>query len=172
MHRELPQQRTSVATDRLLQTGARRTTARVAVIETLAGADTHLSIGQIHEQVHSRHEAITLSTVHRTVGFLLAHEIVHVLAWPWEALYGLADARHSHIICIGCGSVGEIDPELLEPASQSMRAGSGFALLHGGQTLLGHCARCQLQASSARKVEAAEAGSWYPGHVLTPLAKS
>lgn len=159
-------QRRQVATDRLEQTGARRTTARVAVIETLAQADDHLSIGEIHRRVHAAHEGITLSTVHRTVGFLLAHEIVHVLAWPWEARYGLADARHSHIVCLGCGSVAEVAPDVLGAAASSVQRQSGFTPLGAGQTLLGHCADCRQAAGPG-----SEPASWYPGSVLTPLAR-
>jgi Fur family transcriptional regulator, ferric uptake regulator len=160
-------QRLEAAISRLEQTGARRTTARVAVIETLARADQHLSIGEIYRRVHDRHDAITLSTVHRTVGFLLSHEIVHVLAWPREALYGLADGRHSHLVCVGCGQVGEVPPDLLAPAARELEGESGFALLDGGQTLLGRCPDCRRRGADA---DGAAAGSWYPGHVLNPLS--
>jgi Fe2+ or Zn2+ uptake regulation protein len=160
-------QRLEAAFHRLEHTGTRRTTARVAVIETLADADQHLSIAEIFRRVHADHPAITLSTVHRTVGFLLAHEIVHVLAWPREALYGLADRRHSHLVCVGCGQVGEVPPDLLDGAAGALREQSDFDLLDGGQTLLGRCPDCRHRSPDTTT---AEAGSWYPGHVLTPLA--
>ncbi|HVX44582.1 MAG TPA: Fur family transcriptional regulator [Mycobacteriales bacterium] len=157
-------QRFEAAIGRLEQTGTRRTTARVAVIETLARADQHLSIGEIYRRVHGDHDSITLSTVHRTVGFLLAHEIVHVLAWPREALYGLADGRHSHLVCVGCGQVGEVPPDLLAPAARELQDQSGFALLDGGQTLLGRCPDCRRAGGNGP-----DTGSWYPGHVHPPV---
>jgi Fe2+ or Zn2+ uptake regulation protein len=64
---------------------ARRTSARALVISALAAADAHLTVTGIHERIAGDHPEVNISTVHRTVAFLVDKGVAHVLPYPGEA---------------------------------------------------------------------------------------
>lgn len=122
--------------------GARRTVARQLVIEVLAAADRHLSVAEIHRDVARTRPEINLSTVHRTVAFLVEQHVAHVLAWPGEARYGLNERPHIHAVCSGCGQDYEIEAADLSGAVRQARKASPIELDDTSLTLVGRCGTC------------------------------
>ena len=127
----------------LLVAGSRRTVARALVIDTLAAIDGHLSVTSIHERISADHPEINISTVHRTVAFLVEHYVAHVLPWPGEALYGLNDQPHHHAVCAECGTIAEIPAPDLATAVAAAEKSSAFQIDDAGLTLSGRCAACR-----------------------------
>ncbi|BCB77177.1 transcriptional repressor [Phytohabitans flavus] len=123
--------------------GSRHTIARSLVIDILAAVDGHLSVTEIHERVAATRPEINLSTVHRTVTFLVEHGVAHVLPWPGEGRYGLNDHPHHHAVCDTCGSISEIDAETLSTAVSAAEESSGFTLGDAGVALFGRCPACR-----------------------------
>jgi Fe2+ or Zn2+ uptake regulation protein len=127
----------------LAAAGARRTLARALVIETLARADGHLSVTAIHDQIAGDHPELNISTVHRTVAFLVDNGVAHLLPWPGEALYGLIDRPHHHAVCNTCGTVSEIPAPELSQAVAVAENSSDFQLGDAGLALFGRCPTCR-----------------------------
>jgi Fur family transcriptional regulator, ferric uptake regulator len=127
----------------LAAVGARRTLARALVIEALARAEGHLSVTSIHARIAGDHPEVNISTVHRTVAFLVDNGAAHVLPWPGEALYGLIDTPHHHAVCDTCGTVSEIPAPALSAAVASAEDSSDFQLGDSGLTLFGRCPACR-----------------------------
>jgi Fur family transcriptional regulator, ferric uptake regulator len=134
--------RTDQAWQVLHAAGARRTIARHLVIQALAASDNHLSITDIHHTIATRRPEINISTVHRTIAYLVEHNIAHVLAWPGEARYGLNERPHIHAVCTGCGQIYEIAATELTGAIQQARKASPIHLDDTSLTLTGRCATC------------------------------
>ena len=127
----------------LAVSGSRRTVARALVIDALAAVDGHLSVTAIHERIAADHPEINISTVHRTVAFLVEHYVAHVLPWPGEALYGLNDQPHHHAVCAECGTIAEIPATALATAVAAAEQSSAFQINDAGLTLTGRCATCR-----------------------------
>jgi Fur family ferric uptake transcriptional regulator len=122
---------------------ARRTSARALVINTLAAADAHLTVAAIHERIAGDHPEVNLSTVHRTVAFLVDKGVAHVLPYPGEARYGLAGSPHHHAVCESCGVIVEIPAKLLSRVVAAAERSSSFRLADAGLALFGRCPECK-----------------------------
>ncbi|GLZ01584.1 transcriptional repressor [Actinoplanes sp. NBRC 103695] len=122
--------------------GARHTMARGLVIDVLAETDGHLSVAAIHEKVAASRPEVNVSTVHRTVNFLVERGVAHVLPWPGEALFGLNESPHVHAICEGCGRHFELPASDLGKAVAEARRHSGLELGATGMALIGRCQDC------------------------------
>ncbi len=131
------------AWQQLTAAGARRTLARGMVIDALAGTAAHLSITEIHQKVAERRPEISISTVHRTVAFLAEHAVVHPLAWPGEARYGLCADPHVHAICEHCGKISEIPAPSLAGAVAAAGDATRYDIGAAGLTLFGRCPACR-----------------------------
>ncbi|MFY1692863.1 Fur family transcriptional regulator [Plantactinospora sp. WMMB782] len=120
----------------------RRTLARTMVVDVLANASGHLSVGAIHQQVSASRPEVNVSTVHRTVAALTELGVVHPLPWPGEALYGLNERPHVHAVCDRCGSHSEIQAAALASAVAEAQRCSDLDLGGTGLALFGRCPRC------------------------------
>ena len=129
--------------------GGRITQARLSVMEVLRQSGEHLTAREIHARVITETPAVNMSTVYRTLNRLEALGLVHTLATPGEARFGIADTDHHHSICTGCGSVQEIDPRSLAALLPALQEITGLATdPTAGVTVRGRCPRCRRAASS------------------------
>lgn len=133
----------------LAGTGARRTVARALVIDALAQVDGHLSVGAIHERVAARNPEVNVSTVHRTVAFLVEHGVAHVLFRSGEGLYGLVDEPHHHAVCERCGALDELPAESLADVAVATEQLGRLRITGGTLTVTGLCAACRKLPNSA-----------------------
>lgn len=121
--------------------GERATEARLDVLDVLDGADTHLTVAEIHRRVEARRPGTNLSTSYRTVDRLLELGLVHGLTVGTETAYGLSLADHHHVTCDGCGrttSVATADvAQLLERLGELTGTRVRTLSAHGT------CTRCQ-----------------------------
>ncbi|MGH3664055.1 MAG: Fur family transcriptional regulator [Micromonosporaceae bacterium] len=123
--------------------GARHTVARSLVIDVLAATAGHLSIAAVHHRVAALRPEINISTVHRTVGYLVSQGVAHVLPWPGEALYGLNERPHVHAVCRGCGDLSEIAAADLAGVVGEAKKASALDLDVTGLALFGRCPSCR-----------------------------
>lgn len=129
------------AIDRLRATGHRRTIGRRLVLQTLAEADGHLAAADVHARLVDAHPTLNLSTVHRTLVTLADSGLIHVLAQPGQARYGLADQPHHHAVCAGCGRTSEVPAADLADLLPRLEEATGLVLAPG-LTLTGYCPDC------------------------------
>lgn len=136
------------ALDRLARAGGRRTVAHFSVLEVMTQTDDHLSVQEIYERI-TEHPSLSLSTVHRIMGRLVAAGLVHVLPLPGEARYGLSDHAHGHAICAACSRVQELSDKALATILGVAESETGFAIAPSGVGLQGLCPECQEAEASA-----------------------
>jgi len=141
--------------DQLRADGERITTARRAVLEQLVGAnDEHLSAETLAEGVRSRHPDVHLSTVYRTLDFLVgAGVLVELRLGRGPSAYHFAADAHHHAICTRCGLQIDLPSEVLEPVTDRLESDHGFQAHPRHVVLWGLCRECRDDDAAADRAE-------------------
>lgn len=88
--------------------------------------------------------SLPASTVYRNLEALTAAGLVgHSHLDHGAPTYHLAEhGDHLHLVCRGCGSVQEADPDLATALRRNLRSGHGFEADVTHMAIHGRCARC------------------------------
>jgi Fur family ferric uptake transcriptional regulator len=136
----------AIAGERRLRAASRRITPqRRLILDTLAQAGGHLDAGEIYERARLRDPRLSLSTIYRTLTALKASGAVRELHLDQEHHhYELDnDDRHSHLVCMECGRVIEVDSEPFAQVAQAVGQSHGFDVAAAQVELTGRCADCR-----------------------------
>jgi Fur family ferric uptake transcriptional regulator len=139
--------------DDLAMTGERRlraankriTPQRRLILDVLAQADGHLDAGEIYEHARLRDPRLSLSTVYRSLSALKESAAVRELHLDQEHHHYELDTqdRHSHLVCLECGRVAEVDSGPFAEAAQAVGQAYGFQVVGAQVELTGLCTDCQ-----------------------------
>jgi Fur family ferric uptake transcriptional regulator len=134
---------------RLREAGKRITPQRQLVLRVLAAVDGHLDAQEIYERGRRSDSRLSLSTVYRTLIALKETGAVRELHLEGEQHHYELDKKkeHSHLVCLGCGRVIEVDSAAFERAAAAACEDHGFQVTTAQVELTGYCARC-LEARS------------------------
>lgn len=134
-----------VSERRLRAAGKRITPQRRLVLGILAQADSHLDACAIYERGLRHDASLSLSTVYRTLSMLKQVGVVHELHLDDEHHHYELDGKdeHSHLICLACGRVLEVDGAALAEAVVMAGQTHGFEIVQ--VELAGYCADCRRQ---------------------------
>jgi len=135
-----------VAAERRLRTAQKRITPqRRLVLDILAKADGHLDAHDIYERGRSRDPRLSLSTVYRTLGTLKEAGVVRELHFDQARHHYELDDKdeHSHLVCLRCGRVVEVDSALFAEAAKAVAKAHGFEVASAQVELAGYCSRCR-----------------------------
>lgn len=130
---------------RLRAAGKRITPQRKLVLDILSRAGGHLDANDIHEQGRRRDASLSLATVYRTLAVLKEAGVVHELHLDTEHHhYELEGAdEHSHLVCLSCGRVIEVDSSPFAAVATSAADDHGFEIASARVELTGTCAACR-----------------------------
>lgn len=132
-------------TDALRSHGYKLTKARRAVIHTLAGAATPLSISDLHQDAQARAIDLGLVTVYRTLELLEELELVRPVH-IYENCHGyvIATPGHTHhLVCRCCHTVTEIEGCDLSRFLERVAAQTGYDITGHWLELEGVCPACR-----------------------------
>jgi len=124
--------------------GSRMTVQRRAILEQLAGMDSHPTAEELHRELRRHLPHISLGTVYRNLDLLCRAGAVSRLDGNGSQVrYDGRQEPHLHIRCEGCGRVDDIPvPEL--PALQRSVAGRTDYEVRGYSIMFeGLCPRCR-----------------------------
>ena len=121
------------------------TSARRAVLELLEQSEAHLSPAEVHQQLKSRLPSLNLSTVYRSLEYLVAHELITVanLGTGSPVYERLGETPHHHLVCLNCKHIQEIEHELVDPFFDTLKQQKDFAIQTNHLVLYGLCSDCQ-----------------------------
>ncbi len=87
---------------------------------------------------------LSLSTVYRTLSALKETGAVRELHLEGEQHHYELDKKkeHSHLVCLGCGRIIEVDSAAFEQAAAAAYKDYGFQVTTAQVELAGYCARC------------------------------
>ena len=136
----------AIAGERRLRAASRRITPqRRLILDALAQAGGHLDAGEIYERVRLRDPRLSLSTIYRTLAALKESGAVRELHLDQEHHHYELDNqdRHSHLVCLKCGRVIEVDSEPFAQVAQAVGQAYGFDVAAAQVELTGLCAECR-----------------------------
>jgi Fur family ferric uptake transcriptional regulator len=142
-----------VAERRLRAAGKRITPQRKLVLDILAQAKVHLDANEIFERGRRQDVSLSLATVYRTLSVLKETGVVHELHLNGEHHhYELGGKEeHSHLVCLGCGQVIEVDASVFAKAATAAGAVHDFKIDSAQVELLGFCATCREQQETTHR---------------------
>jgi Fur family ferric uptake transcriptional regulator len=97
-------------------------------------------------QVHS--SAVNVSTVYRTLEVLEELGLVrHThLSDRAPTYHSISDHEHFHLVCRNCDRVVSVDPDVVAPLAERLRAEQGFVIDVGHLAIFGNCVECEKDA--------------------------
>ncbi|HSR20992.1 MAG TPA: Fur family transcriptional regulator [Anaerolineales bacterium] len=137
----------------LQQNGYRLTPARRAVVQTIAASDRAITPLEVYNTARSRHRALGLVSVYRTLERLEQLGLIQRVHQP-EGCQGFVSATQGHqhlLICRQCGRAAFFEGDDLKPLIRSISRRSGYAIGEHWLQLFGLCQDCQpgLRSSDA-----------------------
>jgi Fe2+ or Zn2+ uptake regulation protein len=133
-----------VSEGRLRAAGKRMTHQRRLLLRILAEAGGHLDAREAYDRARRHDPGLSLATVYRTLGSLKEAGVVRELHLDEEHHHYELDGQdgHSHLVCLGCSRVIEVDSEAFVVAAQAVGHASGFVVASAQVELTGYCADC------------------------------
>jgi Fe2+ or Zn2+ uptake regulation protein len=132
---------------RLRAAGKRITSQRRLVLQILAEAEGHLDAADIYERGRRQDVRLSLSTVYRTLSVLKEAGVVRELHLDGEHHHYELDDKdeHSHLVCLACSRVIEVDSTVFAEAALAVARAHGFDIASAQVELAGHCEDCRSQ---------------------------
>jgi Fur family ferric uptake transcriptional regulator len=136
-----------VASDSLAQVlrerGLRLTAQRQLVLEAVFDLG-HATPDQVHAKVAEIAAGVNISTVYRTLELLEDIGLVtHThLSHGAPTYHAAHQDPHVHLVCRGCGRIGEVLPDVLDGVTAALKRQHGFNVDVGHVSFFGECAEC------------------------------
>jgi Fur family ferric uptake transcriptional regulator len=129
----------------LRASGCRVTTARRAVVETVAPAERALTPTDVHRMARVQHPALGLVTVYRTLEKLEGLGLIQRVHQDGGCqAFISAGSGHQHmLLCEHCGKVIYFEGDDLEPLMTRVARQTGYAIQEHWLQLVGICQHCQ-----------------------------
>jgi Fe2+ or Zn2+ uptake regulation protein len=139
-----------VTPEQLLRSrGLRVTKPRLAVLEILAGGG-HLEVDSIADQVRSRIDSVSTQAVYDVLGALARVGLARRIEPAGSAAlyeHRVGD-NHHHVVCRGCGAVGDVECVVGAAPCLDPSNAMGFAVDEAEVTFWGLCPTCQQKNES------------------------
>lgn len=134
--------------EQLKERGYKLTSQRQAILDMLIKHNgEHLSPEEIYGLVREEHPEIGLATVYRTLLLFDRMELVYKVDLDdgisrYELNKDKEDHRHHHLICTGCGWVGEVEEDLLDSLEEQILDKKKFIVRDHRVKFYGLCKNC------------------------------
>lgn len=147
----------TVSEGRFRAAGKRMTGQRRLLLRILAEAGGHLDAREVYERARQHDSRLSLATVYRTLNSLKDAGVVRELHLDEEHHHYELDGQdgHSHLVCLGCGRVIEVDSRALVEAAQAIAHASDFVVAGAQVELTGYCAECQQDVQVRKRIDSA-----------------
>jgi len=124
--------------------GLRVTRPRLAVLEVL-GEGGHLDVDEVATKVRSRIDSVSTQAVYDVLGALSRAGLARRIepAGSSARYENRAGDNHHHVVCRGCGAIGDVDCVVGDAPCLEPAAGNGFVIDEAEVTFWGLCGACQ-----------------------------
>lgn len=132
----------------LRQRGVRLTPQRRMILDAIAQQSGHISAEDIYDRIASVYPDMNRSTVYRNLERLCDLRLVAVtdLGGGRVRYEALDSARHHHLICHRCGTMIDLDDQLVASLRQCIAEIHHFDAEIDHLAIWGVCARCRTAA--------------------------
>ena len=116
----------------------------MAVLEVL-GEGGHLDVDQVATKVRARLDSVSTQAVYDVLGALSRAGLARRIepAGSSARYENRAGDNHHHVVCRGCGAIGDVDCVVGEAPCLEPSAANGFVIDEAEVTFWGLCAACQ-----------------------------
>jgi Fur family ferric uptake transcriptional regulator len=124
--------------------GLRVTRPRLTVLEVLAEGG-HFEVEQVANRVRERLDSVSTQAVYDVLGALARVGLARRIEPAGRpALYERRTGdNHHHVVCRGCGAIGDVDCVVGEAPCLEPSTDGGFVIDEAEVTFWGLCAACQ-----------------------------
>lgn len=125
------------------------TPQRQLILEVLLeNKDKHLSAEEVYNLVKQKAPDVGLATVYRTLELFLEFEIIHSVNFGdgrkrYEYGEDNDGHHHHHAICTKCGTILEINEDLLEELERQVSEQFEFTVTDHELKIFGYCKNCK-----------------------------
>jgi len=118
---------------------------RELIYETLESFDTHPTAEQIYLHVKKKMPSISLGTVYRNLNLLVELGKIRKVDSidSSSTRYDARNDEHSHLYCLNCKKVIDIDLDFFKPIDAEIKKEFGFEVQEHDIVLKGICSDCQ-----------------------------
>ena len=133
----------------LKKCGYKLTGQRGAVLEVLVKySGKHLNTEEIFKYVRDANPEVGLATVYRTLTLLEGIGLVMKIDLDdgfsrYELARQNEDHRHHHLICNNCGSISEVEEDLLDSLEEQILSKNNFLVKDHRVKFYGLCSHCR-----------------------------
>jgi len=130
---------------RLSKLGYRMTPQRLMILSAIEDSDTHISAEEIYAQVTTQYPQINISTVYRTLELLKQLGLVTEtdLGDGLVRYHSAEKGHHHHLVCTMCGSVTDLDEEVVSPLQEVILRKYQFIPDLRHLVIFGRCVSCR-----------------------------
>ena len=133
---------------KLKEAGYKLTPQRIAILDAIEmNKGKHLNTEEIYDLVRQRNPEMGLATVYRTLQLLEELEVVSSLnledGCVRYEMYDNGHHNHHHLICSNCGSVIEVEGDLLDSLEMKIEEEYDFKRLDHKLKFYGICSKCK-----------------------------
>ena len=129
--------------DRFQARGLKLTPQRIAILEYLEGNTCHPTAEEIFVSIKKKHPTISFSTVYNTVQALTdMGELTEVTIDPNRKHYDPDTKTHHHVICSGCGTIGDIFADFSAALKVPEEVSKEFTVTANHVNFYGTCRTC------------------------------
>lgn len=136
--------------EQLKTEGYKLTPQRRAILNVIADNEgKHLSTEEIYDIVKISCPEIGLATVYRTLQLLEKMTVVCRMNFDdgcnrYELVHKYEDHQHHHLVCLKCGSVEEVEGDLLDALEEKIRVKYDFNITNHSVKFFGYCSKCKV----------------------------
>ena len=128
----------------LTNTSLRLTKQRQIILEELCAVKTHPTADDIYEMVRKRLPKVSLGTVYRNLEILSDSGVIQKLdVGGTKKRFDGNVATHSHVRCIDCGRVDDIDFQPGIDLENAVRPYTEYQIVKHRLEFIGRCPDCQ-----------------------------
>jgi Fur family transcriptional regulator, ferric uptake regulator len=121
----------------------RNSRQREVVLEELRNMKTHPTAAELHDVVRERLPRISLGTVYRNLELLAGDGLVRKLEYRGgRARFDGDLEQHLHVVCIACGSVGDVSGQPADVGLDDLATPDGYRIFGMRVELTGLCPDC------------------------------
>lgn len=129
--------------------GYKLTPQRRAVLDAVIDNEgKHLSTEEIYDIVKKGCPEIGLATVYRTLQLLEKTGVICRMNFDdgcnrYELVHKDEDHQHHHLVCLTCGSVEEVEDDLLDDLEGKIENKYNFIITNHSVKFFGYCSKCK-----------------------------
>ena len=129
----------------LKSAGFRLTSQRALILDIISQGHGHLAADEVYRLARERQSNISLSTVYRSLKLFKELGLVeeHQIDGTRRRYEPKPEARHHHLVCLGCGRIIEFKCATTEKLKARLGRKEGFEVTEAEVRLAGYCPQCR-----------------------------